>query len=246
LSRRAAPPRWHSDGTHKARAHFVLGKIHIVYDWDWAAAEREFKEAATLAPGSVDPLSGAAFLSMALGRWDDGVRQSKAALVLDPLDANSFEALGTIQWGLGHLTESEVALRRTLDIRPTYVWGHYYLGRLLLARGDHAAAALEMQHETTDEGRQAGLAMVYFALGRKADSDAALARMIEQHSNEYAFYIAEVYAFRGRPDEFMHWLERAYAQKDPYLVYLKVELPDKSLASDPRYKAFLKKMNLPE
>ncbi len=44
----------------------------------------------------------------------------------------------------------------------------------------------------------------------------------------------------------MHWLERAYAQKDPDLVYLKAELPEKSLAADPRFKAFLRKMNLPE
>ena len=37
-------------------AHYVLGKIHIVYDWDWAAAEREFQQVATLAPGSADAL----------------------------------------------------------------------------------------------------------------------------------------------------------------------------------------------
>jgi hypothetical protein len=57
--------------------------------------------------------------------------------------------------------------------------GRFYLGLALLVRGENAAAVLEMQHETTDEGRQGGMAMVYFALGRKADSDAALARMIE-------------------------------------------------------------------
>jgi hypothetical protein len=116
----------------------------------------------------------------------------------------------------------------------------------LIASGDPSAAVLEMQRETTGEGRQAGLAMAYYALGRKADSDAALGRMVEQHPNEYAFYIANVYAFRGQVDEAMHRLARTYAQKDPYLVYLKLELPDKSFTSDPRYKAFLKKMNVPE
>jgi TolB-like protein/Flp pilus assembly protein TadD len=229
-----------------ARAHYVLGKIHIVYDWDWAAAEREFNEAATLAPGSVGPVSGKAYLSMALGRWDDGVRHSKAALALDPLDANSFEALGTIQWGRGHLPESEAALRRALEIRPTYAWGHYYLGRVLLADRNPAAALAEVQQETTEEARQAGMAMVYFALGRKADSDAELARMIEQHPKEYAFYIANVYAFRMQPNEVVQWLERAYAQKDPYLVYVKAELQETPLGSDPRFKAFLRKMNLPQ
>ncbi len=44
----------------------------------------------------------------------------------------------------------------------------------------------------------------------------------------------------------MHWLERAYAQKDPYLAQIKGEWLLKNLEADPRYKAFLKKMNLPE
>jgi hypothetical protein len=44
----------------------------------------------------------------------------------------------------------------------------------------------------------------------------------------------------------MHWLERAYVQKDCSLYFLKVEMPQVSLATDPRFKAFLRKMNLPE
>jgi adenylate cyclase len=44
-----------------ALAHYILGKVHIVYDWDWAAAEREFQQVATLAPGSAEAQNGAAF-----------------------------------------------------------------------------------------------------------------------------------------------------------------------------------------
>ena len=56
--------------------------------------------------------------------------------------------------------------------------------------------------------------MVYYALGRKAESDAALAGMLKDQADTDALGIAEVYAFRGQSDEGMHWLERAYAQKD--------------------------------
>jgi hypothetical protein len=58
--------------------------------------------------------------------------------------------------------------------------------------------------------------------------------------------IADVYAFRGQSDEAMHWLERAYAQKDPELFRIKSQTELKSLTADPRYKALLRKMNLPE
>jgi TolB-like protein/Tfp pilus assembly protein PilF len=228
-----------------AVAHYVLGLISLIYDWDWGAAEREFQQVATLAPSSADALRGEAMLSRTLGRWDEALRQVKAALVQDPLDPGGFFILTKIQWSRGHLAEAEAAARRALEIRPTTVWAHSYLGIVLLARGDPDAALLEMQQETSEEAQQGGLAMAYHALGRKADSDAALARMLKEQADRNAFGIAEVYAFRGESDEAMHWLERAYVQKEPvYLVT--ADLPLKSLAADTRFEAFLRKMNLPE
>jgi hypothetical protein len=54
------------------------------------------------------------------------------------------------------------------------------------------------------------------------------------------------YAFRGRSDEARRWLERAYAQKEPSLFYIKAYPALNPLKADPRFKALLKKMNLPE
>ena len=229
-----------------ALAHHVLGHIHVIYDWDWAAAEREYQQEAALAPGDADAPHGAALLSLALGRWDDALRQIKAALAQDPLDPASFWVLTQIQMRRGHLPEAETAMRRAIDIRPTFAWDHYFLGVVLLARGERDAALAEMQQETDDAGKQQGLAVVYYALGRKVDSDAALAGMLEEQAAGNAYGIAEVYALRGQTDEAIHWLERAYAQKDPYLYSIKFDSLLKNLESDPRYKAFLRKMNLPE
>jgi TolB-like protein/Tfp pilus assembly protein PilF len=229
-----------------ALAHYVLGKIHVVFDWDWAAAEREFNQIATQAPGSAYAQGGAALLSMALGRWDDALRHIEASLALDPLDPDVYQNLMEIQLGRGRLPEAEAAIRRSLDIRPTYGFGHFLLGYVKLHRGDPDGALLEMQQETTEAGQQEGLAMAYFALGRKVDSDAALARMLKEYPGRSAYSIAAVYAFRGQSDEAMLWLERAYAEKDAFLQFAKAELSHMHLAEDPRYKAFLKKINLPE
>jgi tetratricopeptide (TPR) repeat protein len=132
-----------------------------------------------------------------------------------------------------------------LDIRPTYAWAHWLLGVVLLARGQHQAAIQQMQQVTQDDGRESGLAIVYHALGRKPDSDASLARLLKDQTAS-PYLIANVYAFRGESDEAMRWLERAYAEKDSGLIYLKVEWPLRSLQGDARFKAFLRKMNLPE
>ncbi len=87
--------------------------------------------------------------------------------------------------------------------------------------------------------------MAYFAFERNADSDAALALRIKNHPND-AFGVAEVYAFRGESDDAFKWLDRAYEQKDAFLCTLMSSRPLDGLHDDPRYKAFLKKMNLPE
>jgi TolB-like protein len=227
-------------------AHHVLGKVHYEYDWDWAAAEREFKQVEALAPGSAVAPNGEARLAVIEGRWDEALAYANSALARDPLDPNSYDILTMAQMRRDHLPEAEIAVRRELDIHPTYPWAHWYLGPILLARGDRQGALLAMQQETTEGAQQAGLAIAYHALGRKTESDATLARAIKEHADLYAFEIAAAYAFRREPDLAMHWLERAYAQKDSGLAYVRVDLPFKNLEGDPRYKAFLKKMNLSE
>jgi TolB-like protein/lipoprotein NlpI len=244
-ARRAASEALRLDPTNLL-GHHVLGLIHLIYDWDWGAAEREFQQVATLAPGSSDAQIGGGLLSLAFGRWDDAVRQLKASLAQDPLDPATLVVLSWVQVRRGHLSEAEAAIRRALDIRPTYSWGRYYLSLVLLARGHPDAALLEIQQETDDVVKQASLAIVYYALGRIPEADAALACILKEQTDWNAFGIAEVYAFRGQSDTAMYWLERAHAQKDPGLYYIKGDPPLKSIAADPRFKAFLRKMNLPE
>jgi hypothetical protein len=88
-------------------------------------------------------------------------------------------------------------------------------------------------------------AVAYHALGREKESDAALRELIEKHHANAAWSIATVYAFRNQRDEAFNWLDRAYAQHDGGLIFIKIEPLLKRLHGDPRYTALLKKLNLP-
>jgi tetratricopeptide (TPR) repeat protein len=244
-ARRAAATALKLD-PNNALAHYVLARIHIVYDWDWPAAQREFKQVGTLAPGKGAARDSEALLSLALGHWDEGLRQLNTALAQDPLDPPTLFILTETQLRRGHFPEAEAAIRRALDIRPTQAWAQYQLGLVMLAQNDRAGALLAMQKETLDFGRQGGLAMVFYALNKVTESDVAFARMLKEQVDGNAMGIAEVYAFRGQLDQAMQWLERAYAQKDVGLYTVKGDPPLKNLEGDARYKTFLRKMNLPE
>jgi hypothetical protein len=119
---------------------------------------------------------------------------------------------------------------------------------VLLTRGQPDAGLAEMLKVKDEAYRLSGSAMAFFALGRKADSDSALAQMAKGQADHDPFHIALVYAFRGESDDAFKWLDRAYAQKGGgnNLAYIKTYPAFRKLEGDPRYEAFLKKMNLPD
>jgi TolB-like protein/DNA-binding winged helix-turn-helix (wHTH) protein len=229
-----------------AFAHAQLGDIHRAYDWDWAAADRELKQAVALAPADGDILFYAAVQSLGMGRWDDALKQVNAALAYDPLNPSRYQVLTLLQSSRGRLGEAEAAARRALELIPTAPFGHYFLGNVLLTRGQADAALTEFSKETVDSARLSGSAMAYSDVGRKADSDLALAQMTN-HPTDHPFFTARVYAFRGEPNEAVKWLDLAYLQKDSgMLPLIKGDTVFRKIEGDPGYKAFLKKMNLPE
>lgn len=146
---------------------------------------------------------------------------------------------------LGRLSEAESEVRRGLEISPTFLFGHFNLGTVLMAEGRLKEAQHEFELEAPEGGQQAGLAVVYFALGRGTDSKAALDRFVRDYGADHPFNVAEIHAYVGEADHAFEWLERAYQQRDNWLRYLKGNWKLRGIDRDPRYKAFLLKMNLP-
>jgi TolB-like protein len=228
-----------------AVGHSVLAAYYTRLAWDWPAADREAKRAVELDPGGVIPLDVSAVLATSLGHWDEAVRLLNAAIAFDPLNAALYWDLGNARYRSGRLVEAESAFRRLLEIAPTYVSAHFELGRVLLEAGHPREALDEMERESPEpySGRTLGLAMVYYALGQRTDSDAAVKRLAGEGGDDWPFGMAEAYAFRGDADKAFQWLDRAYITKDE-LQYFKGNPTFRKIERDPRYNAFLQKMNL--
>ncbi len=89
------------------------------------------------------------------------------------------------------------------------------------------------------------MALVYHAAVKKKEADEALKNFIDKFQNEWNYLVAELYAYRGENDNAFMWLETAFKNKDGWLIFLKGDPLMKNLKTDPRYKTFLNKMNLP-
>ena len=229
-----------------AFAHGVLCGVYTEYDWNWLAAEREAKTILELAPGNPTGLLYAADERMAVGQLGESLQLMDTAIAADPFNAELYIERSWVYLRLGRLAEAEADSRRVLDIRPSFAWAHYYLGIVLLTEGKAEAALAEFQRETVTGLQQAGLAVAYLALHRTKEADAAMARLQADHRADQAMAIAEAYAYGGQKDQAFAWLDRAYAQKDINLYYIKGDPLLTKLVPDSRYKAFLHKMNLPE
>ena len=146
----------------------------------------------------------------------------------------------------GRFPEAEAALRRTVELSPAFAFAHYDLALVSLARNEPNKALVEFSKDPNEPVRLVGSALANFKLGNKRESDAALAQMIKNYADYSPSGVATVYAFRGESDEAFKWLDRAYMEKDALLYAMKFRTEFNGLHDDPRYKAFLKRMNLPE
>jgi predicted Zn-dependent protease len=146
---------------------------------------------------------------------------------------------------MGQLDEAAADSRKALELSPDVVAAHMVLSQIyvMLGRPHDALPEIELVHYPSL--RACLYAIAYYALGRQKESDAALSELIAKYQAIDPYLIAEVYAFRNQPDEAFEWLDRAYAKRDDGLIVTKAEPLLKNLHGDPRFAAFLKKLNLP-
>ena len=228
-----------------AEAHAAMGHIKMVYDWDWAGADASYQRALALEPGDAAIVWGAAQLASTLGRFEEAIALDRRAVELDPLRVATRGSLGSDAYSAGRLEEAAADFKKVLELNPESPGAHARLGEVYLAQAHPQEALAEIEREPEPTRRLFGLALAYHALGRKAAADAALKEYVAKYHADWAYQIAELYSFRGEVDRAFEWLERAYAQRDPGLAAMKRDSLLKSLARDPRYAAFLKKIRLP-
>jgi len=227
-----------------AEAHAAIGEIKLDYDWDWAGADVAYQRALALAKGNAEIVERAASLAATLNRFEDALPLSRQAVELDPLLPSAHYILAFNAWWAGRLDEADTAARKGLELDPQFPWLHMLLSRVYLAKSRLQEALSEAEREGAPVFHWQQLALAYYALGRKSESDRALAELVSRYKTTAAFQIAEVYANRGDVDAAFTWLERAYTQRDGGLTFVKGNPLLTSLERDKRYVAFLKKMGL--
>jgi TolB-like protein/DNA-binding winged helix-turn-helix (wHTH) protein len=227
-----------------AEAHIQMGRIKQQVDFDWAGAYASRQRAVELEPGNVDALVAAASSAAVLDRSDEALRLSRRAVGLDPLNPGSWQTLGEIELWVGQLDQAAADAKKALELSPDVWPGPIVLSKIYVMLGRPHDALPQIELIRYEPERAYLHAIAYHALGREKESDTALSELIAKYPRN-TYTIADVYAYRNQYDEAFQWLERAYARHDSGLVQTKVDPLLKNLHKDPRFAAFLKKLNLP-
>jgi eukaryotic-like serine/threonine-protein kinase len=229
-----------------AEGHARLGGIQKNHEWDWKSAEASYRRALELAPGNSVVLDGAGVLAESLGRLDDAIALMRRSVEQNPLSSASYSNLALVYEASGRTVEAEEACRKALELSPQRICIHSHLALILLDQGRGEEAMVEALKEPEEVYRLQALAVIHHAAGRRAESDRALGELIAKFARDWAFQVAEVHAARGETDAAFDWLERARAERDAGLAYMRPDPLLRSLHADPRWDAFLRKMGLEE
>jgi TolB-like protein/Tfp pilus assembly protein PilF len=236
-----------------AEAHASLAFIAETHEWDWATAEREYKRALELNPGYARAHHWYAGYLMYVGRFDEGIAEAKRARDLDPLSLPVNNALAGRLLVTGRVNDALEQLRITLEMSPHFAPAHQTLGWAYLKQGKHEEAIREFQQATQisgpdDSDLMLDLGYAYAAAGNRAEASKILAKLKKQHEQGLvpSGSIAILYGALGDLNQAFAWLEKAYAERDPELTYLKVGRRFEPLRHDERFRKLLLRMGLPE
>jgi TolB-like protein/Tfp pilus assembly protein PilF len=212
--------------------------------YDWTAAGAQVDRALALEPNNTWALFIKGTLARAHGHLDDAIAYYRRALEGNPLETGTRLHLAFALQAAGRTEEARAEVNDALAISPNAVKLNFTLGMLELAQGRPDSARAFVDREAAQWYRLTGQAIVADAQKRTADADAALEQLIDTDANSSAVQIAQVYAMRKDLDAAFQWLDRAYAQYDPGLVFSQTDPLLVNLRGDPRFAAIRRKLNL--
>lgn len=234
-----------------AVGHAALGFVLCYSDWDWPAAEAEFKRANELEPNGEGGHSVYALYLGDIGRSEEAIAEIKRGLEVDPLSVLDRVNLGWFYWTEGRSEEAIDEFQKILEIAPDSPDAHQGLGLAYSFENRLAEAIVEMQKALTASEDNAwiiaDLGYVYAVAGKRREAYKALKDLTEISKRKYvsAYLVAVVYAGLGEQELAFRWLSRALEERSDLLVSLKVDPYFASLRPDPRFQTLLRRVGLP-
>jgi TolB-like protein/Tfp pilus assembly protein PilF len=232
-------------------AHTALAGILVMADWNWAAAEQEYKRALELGPGSL--LAHCDYANLCLSpqdRHEEAISHIRIARETDPVSPFALTLLGAqLVWGRQYDSGGSV-LHEALDLDSNYAQAHIMMGMAYLGKSDYPAALASFRKArniSPDNSYVIGhLGYTEARLGHVSEAEQTIAELEHPAPSRSvsAVDIAGVYVGLGRAETAFQWLQRAYEWHTTKLVFVRNEPRFDPLRGVPQFAALLQRINL--
>jgi eukaryotic-like serine/threonine-protein kinase len=234
-----------------AEAHEALAELHHYYDWDFTSAEREYKRALELNPGDAQLRDKYAFFLCRTGKYDVAIAEAKRAQDLDPLSLPIRTNLGVVLHYSRRYDEALDQYRKVieLDSKDT-TEARFQIARLYITKRMFPEAFAEIKRmqgsDPSDVNVTSVLGMAYGFEGKREEAGRILNGLKDKRRREYLrpYILAENYAALGEKDQALEWLQKAYDERDDWVVWIKVDPNLDGLRADPRFAELLNRVGL--
>jgi len=234
-----------------AEAHTALAVVRFRYDWDWAGAASEFQRALALSPNHAIANRQYAGYLAAVGRLDDAIATAQRARQIDPLSLTTNLGLAWILHVARQYDRAIAQYREVLRLDPNFAIAHQWLASTFEDKGMYEEAIAHRAKADALRGESPEKAAALTALrtaGIRGYWQKRLDLALEQAKQRYvpSNHIANLYAHLGEKDQAFAWLEKAYEERPPDMVMLKVspKWDGLDMRSDPRFGKLLRRMGL--
>jgi eukaryotic-like serine/threonine-protein kinase len=234
-----------------ADAHTALADYYYSYEWNWLAAEQEFKRAIELNRNDASAHCGYGSYFQSMERFDEAIAERKLCRELDPLSPTATANVGYPYYFARQYDQAIGHYRKALELDPNYSWAYLWIGQAYLGKQMYNEAIDNISKAIAlSEGNvrmKATLGYAYALAGKRGEAQQIVNELQAQSKQKYVspYFIAVVYSGLGEKDQAFALLEKAYQERHPYLTLLKVEPVFDNLRSDPRYTELLRKVGLP-
>lgn len=237
---------------NSAEGHASLGTVELTYDWNFPAAEQEFKRAIALNPNLEWAHHVYCALLISAGRPDEAVAEARKAVEVDPLSVPARNILALILQDAGRIDESLQEDLKTLELdpNPTHLGAiHGRLQETYKIKGmDKEAFEEHIKTLGTDAKVIEQHRKIYAEKGWRGLDEQELQQALRDWDKDHwhfnAFNIANLYAGLGDKDQAFAWLNKCVEARSTILYIIAADRGLAPLRSDPRYAELKHKMGL--
>jgi TolB-like protein/Tfp pilus assembly protein PilF len=230
-----------------AEAHVAMATVYA-NAWDLNDAAREEERAIQIDPLNVEAHHNYAYRLIDLSKPDQAIAEIKRAQELDPLNMVMNIDVGEILLFARHTDEAISALRQAVEMDPARANAHWDLGLAYEAKGMNAECVAERLEEFRLNGEKAEtiaeLRKAFESSGMEGFWRRRVAQLKARPGYTEPFEFVNLYLSLGDKDQTFAWLEKAYRDRNPFMVGLKSSPRSDILRSDPRYDDLVRRVGL--